>query len=170
VEPIPEAAGGPPRGRPTGRSRALEHAGLAADTGQPPRTDGRDLTSPRSRSISPAGPRDSEGILGGLGVTIRVKERMELSGRWQKESTEPCAARYPAEIEFREATYLATKGPDQRFILWDAGIYRIEAPDKLLISIATDEVLPYVFAVSGERVTFTDADGCEFSYQRLPGQ
>jgi hypothetical protein len=94
---------------------------------------------------------------------------MDLRGRWRKETDEPCAAQYPVEIEFKEATYLAAKGPEQGFITWDAGIYRVEPEDRVLVSTATDELVPYQYDEEGERITFTDPGGCQFSYRRVPG-
>ena len=32
---------------------------------------------------------------------------------------------FPAAIEFKEATYLASKAPGQGFIVWDAGTYAV---------------------------------------------
>ena len=92
---------------------------------------------------------------------------MDFKGRWRKDSQEPCSAQYPAEIAFEEATYLGAKGPGQRFIVWDAGIYRVEGENRVLISIATDELVPYRYEAERDRVTFTDRDGCQFSYLRV---
>lgn len=94
---------------------------------------------------------------------------MDFKGRWRKVSEEPCSAQYPAEIAFQEATYLGAKGPGQRFIVWDAGIYRIEEEGRVLIAIATDELVPYRYSIEGDGITFTDRDGCQFSYRRVSG-
>lgn len=91
---------------------------------------------------------------------------MTLRGRWVKVSTSNCDRQYPNEIEFREATYLARKGPGQGFIIWDAGGYEIMAEDLVKIDIATDEQVPYSFSLAGDVVTFVDREGCEFSYRR----
>jgi hypothetical protein len=64
---------------------------------------------------------------------------------------------------------VASKAPGQRFIVWDAGIYRVEDEGQALISTATDELVPYSFAIEGESIRFTDRQGCEFSYHRLTG-
>jgi hypothetical protein len=91
---------------------------------------------------------------------------MDFIGSWRKISSQPCDQRYPDELEFREATYLGRKGAEQRFIVWDAGTYEIVEPDQVKISIATDELVPYRFSLSGELLTFEDQDGCEFEYRR----
>jgi hypothetical protein len=93
---------------------------------------------------------------------------MTLRGTWQKISSSECDGQYPDEIEFREATYLAQKGPEQGFIIWDAGGYQLVGADEVKIEIATDEQVPYRFSLEGDVATFKDRAGCEFRYQRLP--
>jgi hypothetical protein len=90
---------------------------------------------------------------------------MNFIGRWQKISSAECDRRYPDEIEFREATFLARKGPEQGFIVWDAGGYEVMG-DEVKIEIATDEQVRYRFSLEGDTVTFVDSDGCEFRYRR----
>jgi hypothetical protein len=92
---------------------------------------------------------------------------MTFVGRWQKISSADCDRRYPAEIEFREATFLARKGPEQGFIIWDTGGYEVLGEDEVKIEIATDEQVRYRFSLEGDTLTFVDGDGCEFSYRRL---
>lgn len=89
-----------------------------------------------------------------------------LTGRWRKASAAECAARYPDELEFFEATYLGKKGPGQRFIIWDAGGYEVVDNHLARIQIATDEQVLYRFTLVGDTVTFADAEGCEFHYRR----
>ena len=91
---------------------------------------------------------------------------MSLAGSWRKIPSDPCDRLYPDEIEFKEATYLGKKGPEQGFIVWDAGIYEIVGPDEVKISIATDELVLYRFSISGDILTVTDREGCEFRYRR----
>lgn len=94
---------------------------------------------------------------------------MSLTGKWQKVSTSDCAKAYPDELEFLEARYLGRKGRSgQPFIWWDAGSYRVTAPDQVTIQIATDEQVVYRFSLSGTRLTFVDQQGCEFTYDRIP--
>jgi hypothetical protein len=93
---------------------------------------------------------------------------MKLTGKWKKISSGDCDKLYPDEIEFHEhPRFLGKKGPGQNFILWDAGGYAITDSDRVQIQIATDEQVPYQFSLSGDVLTFTDRDGCEFKYQRL---
>jgi len=93
---------------------------------------------------------------------------MNLTGKWKKISKGECDKHYPDEIEFHEhPRFLGKKGPGQNFILWDAGGYAVIDSDRVQIQIATDEQVPYEFSLSGDVLTFTDRDGCEFKYQRL---
>jgi hypothetical protein len=88
-------------------------------------------------------------------------------GRWSKVTSSDCDRRYPAEIEFRETRFLARKGPDQDFVIWDVGGYRLLDEDEAMIQIATDEQVRYPYRLEGDTLTFVDSDGCEFSYRRV---
>ena len=94
--------------------------------------------------------------------------RKNLVGKWKKTATTECARLYPDELEFHElATYLGKKGPDQRFIVWDAGTYQIADENHLVMSIATDQLVSYRFSISSGVLTFVDDKKCEFEYHRL---
>ena len=93
---------------------------------------------------------------------------MSLAGKWKKVSTAECDKAYPDEIEFLERPrYLAKKGPDQGFIWWDAGSYKVIGENEIKISDATDAQIQYRFSISGDLLTFVDPQGCEFQYRRL---
>ena len=92
---------------------------------------------------------------------------MTLVGTWRKTSSAECDRQYPDEIEFREATFLARKGPGQGFIVWDAGGYDVTAPGEVKIDTASDEQVHYRFSLDGDTLTFVDRNGCEFRYQRV---
>ena len=93
---------------------------------------------------------------------------MKIAGTWKKVSAESCAESYPDEIDFKEnPRYLARKGPSQRFIWWDAGSYEIVSDDQLTLSTATDERVTYKTRLEGNVLTFTDQNGCTFSYRRI---
>jgi hypothetical protein len=77
-----------------------------------------------------------------------------------------CANKYPDAISFAIGTYLATRGPDQAFVWWDAGIYRLEDDGTLVLGTATDELVTYKINLRTDRLDVTDPDGCFFSYQR----
>jgi hypothetical protein len=92
---------------------------------------------------------------------------MTLVGTWRKTTSSECAHRYPDEIEFREATFLARKGAGQGFIVWDAGGYRVTDAGRIKIDTASDEQVDYRFSLDGDTLTFVDANGCEFRYHRM---
>lgn len=91
-----------------------------------------------------------------------------LTGHWSRETTDACADSYPAELTFAPGTtYLGARGADQGMVVWDAGIYRLEDDDQVLVmSTSSDELLSYPVRVEGDSMSFVDADGCEVSYRR----
>lgn len=93
-------------------------------------------------------------------------QRPELVGTWHKVTTDPCAEKYPATITFSTGTYRGSRGPGQGMVWWDAGIYRLEGPRALVLSVATDELVRYEIDVRGDRIDVIDADGCRFAYRR----
>jgi hypothetical protein len=52
-------------------------------------------------------------------------------------------------------------------IWWDAGIYRLESPNALVLSVATDELVTYRIEMHGDDFDVTDREGCRFIYQRV---
>jgi hypothetical protein len=92
---------------------------------------------------------------------------MSLVGRWRKMSDDDCADRYPDEIEFGETRFLARKGPEQGFIIWDVGGYRLLGENEVLLQIATDEQVSYALKLDDSTVTFIDDEGCRFAYRRV---
>ena len=60
-----------------------------------------------------------------------------LAGRWKKVTTDPCADKYPQGITFAASTYRGSRGQGQGMVWWDAGIYRVEGPDTLVLSVAS---------------------------------
>lgn len=91
-----------------------------------------------------------------------------LIGTWHKITTAPCADKYPAILTFSTGTYRGARGPGQGMVWWDAGIYRLEGPQRLVLSVATDELVTYEIAVRGDQFEVTDAEGCRFAYRRAP--
>jgi hypothetical protein len=93
---------------------------------------------------------------------------MTLTGRWTKTVSPPCATAYPDEIEFGDARYLARKGPDQGFVVWDTGSVEVLDEHTVRLGIATDQRVEYRFALDGDTLRFTDSEGCSFGYRRAP--
>ena len=92
---------------------------------------------------------------------------MTLVGTWRKTTSSECDRQYPDEIEFRETRFLARKGADQGFIVWDAGGYEVLGPGTIKIDTASDEQVHYRFTSSDDVLTFVDSAGCEFRYRRV---
>ena len=90
-----------------------------------------------------------------------------LVGSWRKVGSPQCAEKYPEVLTFSTGTYRGVRGPEQRFVSWDAGIYRLENPGQLVVSTATDELVTYQMHVEGDVLHIVDVDGCQFSYQRV---
>ncbi|MDM0109654.1 hypothetical protein QTH97_32370 [Variovorax sp. J22R24] len=90
-----------------------------------------------------------------------------LVGRWEKVTTHACAEKYPQGITFSTGTYRGTRGPGQGMVWWDAGIYRVEGPQTLLLSVATDELVTYRLDYRSDWFEATDPDGCRFEYRRV---
>ena len=92
---------------------------------------------------------------------------MKLEGKWKKVTTEPCAEKYPDEIEFYDRPrFLAKKGPAQRFIWWDVGNYEAVGEGQVKIGTATGEIVTYEARLDGNLLTFVDDAKCEFTYKR----
>lgn len=92
-----------------------------------------------------------------------------LEGRWRKLTTDAALDEYPAEITFAADTYLARRGPEQKMIWWDAGIYRVQEPASLVLSTATDEMVTYAMQRKGNRLMIEIPDLGTVRYERMEG-
>ena len=91
---------------------------------------------------------------------------VELVGVWKKVDTSSCAERYPETVSFAAGVYRGARGSGQGMIWWDAGIYRVEGQNTLVVGTATDELVHYQIELHGDRLDVTDPEGCRFSYHR----
>jgi hypothetical protein len=101
-----------------------------------------------------------------------------LGGRWRRVTprSEPAdaesvtfgqdSALLPEEIVFGEATYRASKGHGQPFIVWDAGTYVLE-DDRLTISLANDALATYQIIRESGAFTVVDENGGRTTYRKL---
>jgi hypothetical protein len=89
-----------------------------------------------------------------------------LVGTWVKTTAAACADKYPATLAFSTGTYRGSRGPGQGLIWWDAGIYRLEDPQTLVVGTATDELISYPIVLRDDRFEVTDSEGCRVSYRR----
>lgn len=89
-----------------------------------------------------------------------------LVGAWTKTTDAACADQYPATVAFAAGTYRGSRGPAQGMVTWDAGIYRLDDAQTLVVGTATDELVSYRITVDGDRFAFVDSSGCRVTYQR----
>ena len=90
-----------------------------------------------------------------------------LVGHWIKVSGDPDTEIYPQHIRFAEGTYLGQRGESQAGMLWwDAGIYRLERDDELVLSTASDELVRYRVHLDGDNLHVVDPNGRSFTYRR----
>lgn len=100
-----------------------------------------------------------------------------LQGRWRRATDPPTAtnaeaaplghdaSQLPAEIEFQGGVYRGHKGPDQRFIAWDAGTFDL-GEGELAISLANDAIASYPLELTDDSFTVVDARGNQTTYRR----
>jgi hypothetical protein len=58
------------------------------------------------------------------------------------------------------------RGAGQGMVWWDAGIYRLEDSNTLVVGTATDELVTYRISLQPDRFEFTDSDDCLVTYRR----
>jgi hypothetical protein len=94
------------------------------------------------------------------------RQAPSMVGTWTKATTAACADKYPATLTFSTGTYRGMRGPEQGMVWWDAGIYRLEGDNTLVVGTATDELVKYQIVLHGDRFEFTDSEGCVVTYRR----
>jgi hypothetical protein len=91
-----------------------------------------------------------------------------LTGRWVKATTDPCAARYPAELVLRPGGLYEAPGGPEAGAVWHSGEWRLE-DTALIIQMADDEMRPYGLEASdSDELAITDVEGCRIVYRRAP--
>jgi hypothetical protein len=91
-----------------------------------------------------------------------------LVGHWTKVAGDPGTEIYPQHVRFAEGTYHGERGESQPGLLWwDAGIYRLERPDELVLSTANDELVRYQVRIEGDNLHVVDPNGRSFDYRRV---
>ena len=91
-----------------------------------------------------------------------------LVGGWQRNAAPPCAARYPVRWQVAaNGLYTGQAETAGEFTTWDSGTWRVREPGRLALSVASDEVVTYGYSLVGELLSFTDPQGCSFSYRRV---
>ena len=94
------------------------------------------------------------------------KHEQSMVGTWTKSTSAACADKYPATLTFSTGTYRGMRGPGQGMVWWDAGIYRLEDSNTLVVGTATDELVTYQITLHADRFEVTDSEGCLVTYRR----
>jgi hypothetical protein len=90
-----------------------------------------------------------------------------LLGAWERTADAACAAQYAAHLRFEpNGLYFGTTEPPGGFTWWDGGTWSVAAPGRLSLATANDAVLTYDYDTMGDRLTITDAAGCQVIYRR----
>jgi hypothetical protein len=94
-------------------------------------------------------------------------EARPLVGDWLKVDGDPGTEIYPEHLHFAEGTYLGQRGASQAGLMWwDAGIYRLDRADELMLSTANDELVRYRVELDADRLHVVDPEGRSFVYRR----
>ncbi|MCU0527718.1 MAG: hypothetical protein MUF72_23215 [Elainella sp. Prado103] len=97
------------------------------------------------------------------------KSTSSFVGTWQKVTIDECSRLYPDILQFTaDQLYSSQAAPDQEFTLWDVGEYKVVSDREVKISAANDALLTYQYSLVDDRLTFQDANHCEFQYRKLP--
>jgi hypothetical protein len=90
-----------------------------------------------------------------------------LVGSWRKIESPACAKLYPEMLHLEaNGLYRGFIEPPSQFATWDAGTWRAVDAGHVAISTANDAVVTYGFVMASSTLSFTDPDGCRFSYRR----
>lgn len=93
----------------------------------------------------------------------------KLVGNWEKITDSTCSQTYPDTIQFQErGFYFGQNEPPGTFTQWDVGTFEVVGPDQIEISTANDAIVTYKFSMAEDVLAFTDPDGCEYKYRRVP--
>jgi hypothetical protein len=98
----------------------------------------------------------------------------DLNGTWHKSGGTEGELAYPDVLDMTvlepgAGRYLGRKGrPEQGFLLWDAGTWRLTNDGLLEISTATDALESWPVTVTDEEMEIRTAD-CVLTYRRMTG-
>jgi hypothetical protein len=99
---------------------------------------------------------------------------VDLGGTWRKSSGGEGELSYPDVLDFTTTVpgggrYLGRKGrPEQGFLVWDAGSWRLTADGRIEISTATDAIESWPITIAADEIQIDAAD-CVLTYRRTNG-
>ncbi|MEO6714391.1 MAG: hypothetical protein ABIM89_13305 [Mycobacteriales bacterium] len=98
----------------------------------------------------------------------------DLGGSWHKCAATAADLNYPdvldlTVVEPGAGRYLGRKGrPEQGFLVWDAGTWRITGDGQIELSTATDALETWPVEIAGDDMVIHAAD-CVLTYRRTSG-
>jgi hypothetical protein len=103
-----------------------------------------------------------------LGDDTMTDHKEKIAGTWRKTTVSECSRKYPETITFQEGKlYTGRNDEPGTFTEWDVGTYVPHGERQFKISTANDANIAYDFKLEGKTLTFTDPDGCTFSYDKV---
>jgi hypothetical protein len=99
---------------------------------------------------------------------------VDLSGTWRKSAGTEGELSYPDVLDLtttipRGGRYMGRKGrPEQGFLVWDAGSWRLTDDGRIEISTATDAIDSWPVVISDDEMQIHAAD-CVLTYRRSTG-
>jgi hypothetical protein len=99
---------------------------------------------------------------------------VDISGTWRKSSGSEGELSYPDVLDFTTTTraggrYMGRKGrPEQGFLVWDAGSWRLTNDGRIEISTATDAIESWPVTISDDEMQIAAAD-VVLTYRRTTG-
>jgi hypothetical protein len=104
----------------------------------------------------------------------QVPLNVDLRGRWQKSAATEGERTYPDVLDLTvlepgAGRYLGRKGhPEQAFLHWDAGTWRLTDDGRIEISTATDAIESWPVKVGDDELEIRTDDGV-LTYRRTTG-
>jgi hypothetical protein len=99
---------------------------------------------------------------------------VDLTGSWRKSAGGDGELNYPDVLDFTTTTraagrYMGRKGrPEQGFLVWDAGSWRLTDDGRIEISTATDAIDSWPVTISDDEIQIHAADS-DLTYRRTTG-
>lgn len=91
----------------------------------------------------------------------------KMFGEWNKITSTECSQKYPDVLTLKEGrAYLGRNEKPGTFAHWDVGTYDLVGTRQFKASTANDAIETYDYKLDKHVLTFTDSQGCVFSYKK----